>query len=77
MNTNLEHIQYLAFALVVVGLVACGIGDWRTWHTLANGGTTALGLGGGILTGQKLQQMTTKGGGPINNDPNPNSKEPS
>lgn len=71
-----HHIQYLAFTLVVIGLIACGIGDWHQWHTLANGGTTALGLGGGILTGQKLQQITTKGGGPVVNNTNPVTGDP-
>lgn len=72
MQTDSEHfIQGMAFALVIVGLCACGMGDH--WHltTLANGGNTAVGLGGGILTGQKMQQMTTKGGGSIVNSSDP------
>lgn len=70
MNDHQERfMQALAFTLVVIGLMACGLGDHFHLSTLANGGTTAIGLGGGLLTGKALQQMTTKGGGPIVNSP--------
>ena len=59
--------QILAFSLAFIGLVACGIGDHYHLTTLANNGGIVIGAGCGILTGQKLQQLTTKGGGDIKN----------
>lgn len=64
-----EHrVQYIALALIAMATVAIGVGEFRNWIHLVDFANMFGGGGVGILTGNKLSQMTTKGGGPINNN---------
>lgn len=61
-----HRTQYIALTLIVLGAVCIIIGSKFEWRDLINYAMTFGGGGVGILTGQKLQQMSTN---KINNNP--------
>jgi len=66
-----EHrTQNIALSLIIFAVVSIAIGEYFHWQQLVDFALTFGGGGVGILTGQKMTQTSTKGGGPIvnNND---------
>lgn len=65
-----HRTQILAVALIVFAAACIFVGSKWGFRDLVNFAQVFGGGGVGILTGQKLQQMSNKGG-EINNNPQP------
>lgn len=70
-----HRIQYIAVFLIILACACLAVGELKNWAQLVGFALTFGGGGLGILTGQKLQQTTTKGGGDIVNPPAKDSQE--
>lgn len=66
-----RFIQCLATSILFFGCVCVGAADKYNWRDLANAGNTVIGVGAGILTGQKLASYTSKDGSELNINPIP------
>ena len=62
--------QFMAMFLIVFAAACIGVGSHYAWRDLVNFATMFGGGGVGILTGQKLANVTNKDGGTINVGPN-------
>ena len=69
MPENPKFVQLLATSILVFGCLCVAAADHFNWRDLAGAGTTVLGVGAGILTGQRLSSVTNKDGGTINVNP--------
>lgn len=58
MKDQQQFTQVLATIILFFGCACVGAADKWNWRDLAGAGTTVLGVGAGILTGQKLATMT-------------------
>jgi hypothetical protein len=68
-DTSERRIQIIACFLIIIGLTAVAFGSLYHWEALTGAGNTVVGYGGALLTGKALQQLTSKGGGDIVNQP--------
>lgn len=66
-----RFIQCLATSILFFGCVCVGAADKYNWRDLANAGNTVIGVGAGILTGQKLAALSRNEDGSINLAPEP------
>jgi hypothetical protein len=67
MNPPEDHrTQMIALFLIVFASLCLGFGEWKTWIHLVDFANMFGGGGVGILTGQKLQQLTNKGDATLN-----------
>lgn len=74
MNDHGEfRLQMIACGLLMVGLISIAASDHFNYRDLANAGTMVLGIGGGLLTGKALNQMTKTGD--IKNSPSEDKPE--
>jgi hypothetical protein len=64
-----RRTQFLACGLILSAAVCIGIGELHNWIHMIDFANAFGGAGVGILTGQKMTQSTTKGGGDIINPP--------
>lgn len=71
MNTDKEssRTQFLAVFLIAMAACCIGLGEHYNWIHMIDFANAFGGGGVGILTGQKMTQSTTKGGGDIVNQP--------
>lgn len=71
MNTDKEssRTQFLAVGLIALAAFCIGLGEVHNWIHMIDFANAFGGAGVGILTGQKLSQSTSKGGGDIINPP--------
>jgi len=61
--------QYLAVGLIAMAAVCIAVGELHNWIHMIDFANAFGGAGVGILTGQKMTQSTSKGGGDIINPP--------
>jgi hypothetical protein len=57
-----RFIQILATVILFFGCFCVGAADHYNWRDLANAGNTVIGVGAGILTGQKLATLALRPG---------------
>lgn len=61
-----RFVQCLATVILFFGAFCVGAADKYNWRDLAQTGATIVGVGGGILTGQKLASLQSGNSSPIN-----------
>jgi hypothetical protein len=61
-----RHTQYLAVTLIALAAVCIAVGEMHNWIHMIDFANAFGGAGVGILTGQRMGQLTNKDGGTIN-----------
>jgi hypothetical protein len=69
-----RHTQYLAVTLIALAAVCIAVGEMHNWIHMIDFANAFGGAGVGILTGQRMSNLTNKDGGTINvQTPDPNA----